>query len=68
MLLSVFYSMATSLFFRERVDIFGIVIAAAAYCISEEDQRWNANADLDKEGRITVFDLVIAADNYCKSR
>jgi len=60
--------MATSLFFRERVDKFDIVIAAAAYGISEEDQRWNANADLDKEGRITVFDLVIAADNYCKSR
>lgn len=51
-----------------KVDIFDLVAAAAIYGSDEGDFKWNANADLDEDRRITLLDLVELCLNYGRSR
>jgi len=46
------------------VDVFDLVIVAAAYSSTPDDPNWNAQADLNNDDIIDIFDLVIVATYY----
>jgi len=47
-----------------KIDIFDLVIVAAAYGSSPGDPNWDQRADLTNDGTIDIFDLVIIASHY----
>jgi parallel beta-helix repeat protein len=50
------------------VNIFDLVVAAAAYSSKQGDPNWNALADVAEQwGIIDIFDIVVLATNYGKS-
>jgi len=49
------------------VNIYDIVLAAAAYGTKPGDANWNPDADLIQDNVIDIYDIVVAVNNYAES-
>lgn len=50
-----------------KVDIQDITIVAVAYNTRSGDEKWNAAADLDKNGTVNILDVAMVARDYGKA-
>lgn len=58
------YELLGDIVYNRKVDIFDIVVVAAAYGTKGGIPNWNPEADFDKNGQVNVFDVVIVAGSY----